>query len=113
MIGYTFETKNLKTGETYYDKCYSVTFLKNFFGESDEVLKAIDKYGKNAFEVKMIMPYETVQALDEVVIEKATKKTVKVKETPNIAEDDKMVAVKEVVVEEEKPKKGRKKKVEE
>ena len=63
MVGYIFETKNLKTGETYLGKRYAVTFDKNFFGEEAE--PAVEKYGRSSFEVKMLAPFETIAKLDE------------------------------------------------
>ena len=117
MFGYIFEVTNNKTGETYLGKRYGVTFDKKYFGEesNDKLAVAIEKYGRPSFSVKMIMPYESPEALDEVFasMQPTSTKKVMTKGTPDKVEDDKMVATEEVVVEEEKPKKGRKKKVEE
>lgn len=62
MIGYIFEVTNKKTGEKYLGKCYSVAFNKNYFGENAE--EAVKKYGKSAFDVKMIMPFEDIKVLN-------------------------------------------------
>ena len=119
MQGYIFEVTNNKTGETYLGKRSAVAFDKTYFGEVDNEKLAIDieKYGRPAFSVKMIRPFETVEALNEVFAEmdKPVKKVI-VKGTPDVVEDDKMVVVEEKVIEEEpteevKPKRGRKKKV--
>lgn len=88
MIGYIFETKNLKTGETYLGKRYAVTFDKNYFGEDAE--PAVEKYGRSAFEVKMIMPYDNQTKLDEAFEEmnKSSKPAKKAKvEEPEVVEE--------------------------
>lgn len=64
MFGYTFETTNKKTGEKYIGKKYAVTFDKNYLGEDEKLAVAIEKYGRPSFEVKMIMPYESPEAVD-------------------------------------------------
>ena len=115
MFGYTFEVTNTKTGDKYTGKKYAVTFDKDYLGEdaNEALAVAIEKYGRPAFEVKMLMPYETQDAVDAAFAEiQPTKKTkrVVVKETPDVAKDDKMVAREEKVVEaepEEKPVKKR------
>ena len=113
MFGYIFEVTNTKTGEIYFGKKYSVTFDKNYLGEdeNEKLAVAVEKYGKPAFEVKMLMPYESQEAVDYafsqmLVPQKSTKKVV-TKGTPDVAKDDVMVATEEKVVE-EKP--ARKKK---
>lgn len=114
MYGYIFETTNTKTGETYLGKRYAVGFDKNYFGEenNDALAVAIEKYGRPAFTVKMIMPFETQAAVDEAFAEmaKPAKKT-KAKVTEDTPEEE---PAQEPVVEEQKPaKRGRKKKTEE
>lgn len=100
MIGYIFEVTNKKTGETYLGKCYSVFFNKNYFGEDAE--PEVQKLGKSMFDVKMIMPYERVELLDEAFEEmKKSHKPLKV------------ATEKEESVEEVKPKRRRTKKSEE
>ena len=47
MFGYILETTNKKTGETYLGKRYAVSFDKYYLGDSEELMTAIDKYGKN------------------------------------------------------------------
>ena len=98
MIGYIFEVTNKKTGETYLGKCYSVFFNKNYFGEDAE--PEVQKLGKSMFDIKMIMPYERVELLDEAFEEmkKARQKVIIKEEEP---------------VEEVKPKRRRKKTEEE
>lgn len=64
MVGYIFETTNKKTGETYLGKRYGVTFDKNYFGDSDDVAIAIEKYGKPSFEVKMLRPCDSIEEVD-------------------------------------------------
>lgn len=79
MYGYIFETTNVNTGETYLGKRYSVKFDKKFFG-IDESL--IEKYGKEAFTVKMVRAFEEQEVLDFVFDEmmKARKPVKKVEE---------------------------------
>ena len=103
MFGYTFEVTNKKTGDTYLGKRYAVSFDKNYFGEevNDKLAVAIEKYGRPSFEVKMIMPYESIEAVDAAFDELKPSKKVK-KEEPIV----------EAPVEEKKPSK-RKKKTEE
>ena len=112
MFGYTFEVTNTKTGETYLGKRYAVAFDRKYFGEeeNDKLAVAIEKYGRPSFTVRMIMPYESPEALDAAFAELQPKKTKKVvvKATPDAIEDDKMIMVEEKVVEEE-PKKAPKK----
>ena len=118
MYGYIFEVTNNKTGETYLGKRYAVSFDKNYFGEveNDKLAIAIEKYGRPSFSVKMIMPFESPEAVDAAFAEMQPNKSTKtvVKATPDKVEDDKIVAVEEKVVEEPaeevKPKRGRKKK---
>lgn len=100
MFGYIFETTNIKTGDVYIGKKYSVAFDKNYLGEdmNDGLAVAIEKYGRPAFVVKMKMPYESKEQID-AVYEALTKK----------AEPKKKVVVSEKEVVEEKPKTTRKK----
>lgn len=71
MFGYIFEVTNKKTGEKYLGKRYAVTFDKNYFGEenNDALAVAIEKNGRPSFEVKMLMPYETPEAIDAAFAE--------------------------------------------
>ena len=94
MVGYIFETTNTKTGETYLDKRYAVTFDKNFLGEGDDVAKAIEKYGRPTFVAKMLMPFEDIAKLDEAFAEmkkssKPAKKEKVVEEEPKAAKKKK------------------------
>ena len=85
MQGYTFEVTNNKTGETYLGKRYAVSFDKNYFGEdaNEKLAVAIEKYGRPSFSVKMLMPYETVAAVDEAFAVMRPQKKVEPKiETP-------------------------------
>ena len=84
MFGYTFEVTNLKTGNKYLGKRYAASFSKDYFGEQDNdaLAKDIEKYGRPSFEVKMIMPYESPEAVDAAFaelkpVEKPKKKVVK------------------------------------
>ena len=88
MYGYIFETTNKNTGETYIGKRYSVKFDKKFFG-IDESL--IEKYGKDAFTVKMVRAFEEQEVLDYVFNEmmkarKPVKKVEEKKEEPKVEE---------------------------
>lgn len=112
MFGYIFETTNNKTGETYIGKRYAVLFDKNYLGDDEKLAIDIEKYGRPAFSVRMVMPYESPEALDAAFADMQPKKVV-VKGKPDKVEDDKIVPVEEKVIEEVKPKRGRKKKVEE
>ena len=105
MIGYIFETTNKQTGETYIGKCYAVTFNKNYFGEDAE--KAVEKYGKSAFEVKMLMPYDDIAKLDKAFEEMSKSRK------PAEKEEVKEEVVEEEVKEKPAPRKRRTKAVEE
>lgn len=112
MVGYIFETTNKKTGEKYLGKRYGVVFDKKFLGNSDDVAIAIEKYGRPTFEVKMLMPYESLEMLDAAFKEmtEASKKEEPKAEEPEVeASAEEPV---EEVVKETKPR-GRKKKIEE
>ena len=100
MIGYIFETTNNKTGEKYLGKRYSVSFDKKYLGEDDNeaLAKSIEKFGRPAFEVKMIMPYESRAEIDNAF--EAMNKEIK-------------KPAQKVVIEEEKPAPRRKRKSEE
>lgn len=98
MYGYIFETTNVNTGETYLGKRYSVKFDKKFFG-IDESL--IEKYGKEAFTVKMVRAFEEQEVLDYVFDEMMKARKPAKKEAPVVEEK------------EEKPRKKRTKAVEE
>lgn len=105
MYGYIFETTNKKTGEKYLGKRFAVTFDKNYFGEAEDekLAVAIEKYGRPSFEVKMLMPFESADALESVFAEMkkpAKKEEKKVEEEVPEAEEP----------EEEKPARRRKKK---
>lgn len=103
MYGYIFETTNNKTGATYIGKRYAVSFDKNYFGEENDERLALDieKYGRPSFVVKMLMPYESKDALDEAFnavkkpVVKQQKKTVK--EEPKVEEPKKEEPVEEEV----------------
>lgn len=103
MYGYIFETTNKKTGEKYIGKRLAVTFDKNYFGEAEDekLAVAIEKYGRPSFEAKMLMPFESADALESVFAE--MKKPAK-KEEKKIEEEV------EKEVPEAKPARGRKKK---
>lgn len=98
MIGYIFETINKKTGEKYLGKRYSVAFDKKYFGEeeNERLAKDIEKYGRPSFESQMIMPYESLDVLNEAF--KSMSKPVIVEEPKD-----------EPVEEKKSSKKGRKK----
>ena len=104
MYGYIFETTNTKTGEKYIGKRYAVLFDKSYLGEEDNtaLAVAIEKYGRPSFSVKMLMPYESKEAVDS-----AYESMIKVEKPEKVEKP-----VEEVEPEVEKPaKKGRKKKV--
>ena len=122
MQGYIFEVTNTKTGETYFGKRGAVSFDKAYFGEADnpKLAIAIEKYGRPSFAVRMIMPFDTIEVMDAVFADMTkTEKKVIVKGTPDKVDNSTMAVFEEKVVEEPveevevKPKKGRKKKVEE
>ena len=110
MIGYIFETTNTKTGETYIGKRYAVSFDKNYLGEvdNDALAKAIEKDGRPAFSVKMLIPFEDMAKLDEAFAgmnksSKPAKKAEKIEkvEEPEVVEEEKKPARKKKAVEEE------------
>lgn len=98
MYGYIFETTNVNTGETYLGKRYSVKFDKKFFGIDESI---IEKYGKEAFTVKMVRAFEEQEVLDYVFNEMMKARKPIKKEAPVVEEK------------EEKPRKKRTKAVEE
>ena len=100
MFGYTFEVTNKRTGETYLGKRYAVSFDRNYFGESENnaLAVAIEKYGRPSFEVKMIMCYESPEAVDAAFAELKPAEKPKKKEKP-VEEKP----IEEVPVEEKKP----------
>lgn len=98
MYGYIFETTNVNTGETYLGKRYSVKFDKKFFGIDESI---IEKYGKEAFTVKMVRAFEEQEVLDYVFDEMMKARKPAKKEAPVVEEK------------EEKPRKKRAKAVEE
>lgn len=96
MFGYIFEVTNKKTGEKYLGKRYAVTFDKNYFGEEENeaLAVAIEKNGRPSFEVKMLMPYDSPEAIDAAFaemkpIEKPKKKIVKEEPESEPAEEKK------------------------
>lgn len=108
MYGYIFETTNTKTGDTYLGKRYAVAFDKKYFGEDEDnaLAVAIEKYGRPAFSVKMIMPAESPEQLDAMFEEmqkasKPSKKSAKKEEMPE-------EVISEPEVEEPKPTKKKK-----
>lgn len=66
MQGYIFEVTNKKTGETYLGKVGAVVFNKDYFGEenNERLAVAIERFGRPSFEVRMLMPYETLDDLE-------------------------------------------------
>ena len=112
MYGYIFEAINTKTGEKYIGKRYAVGFDKNYLGEENNtaLAVAIEKYGRPSFSAKMLMPYDSKDAVDS-----AYESMVKVEKPKKIENPVKPVEEVEEPIEpeEEKPvKKGRKKKTE-
>lgn len=63
MYGYVFLTTNLKSGKKYIGARRSVLFDKNYFGELEEIAKDVHNEGPQSFSVKMLMPYESEEAL--------------------------------------------------
>jgi hypothetical protein len=90
MYGYVFLTENKETGKKYIGIHRAVSFDNKYFGE--EATPDVEKYGASKFSVKMLMPYESEKALVESESYWREKY--------------------EVTAEEEKPKKGRRKKAE-
>ena len=98
MYGYIFETTNIKTGDKYLGKRYAVAFDKDYLGETEnnKLAIAIEKYGRPSFEARMLMPYESQDALDyafaEMNVEPASKKeATKVEEVPDKVPEEKPV----------------------
>ena len=89
MYGYTFAVTNNKTGETYIGKRYAVAFDNKYFGEdeNEELSKAIEKDGKASFSVKMIMPYETKEAVDYAFNEIKPPEKIKRKRAETVKDD--------------------------
>lgn len=64
MVGYVFLTTNSKTGKKLIGKRLSVGFDKNYFGDNSELQDDIAKYGVSGLSVSMLMPYESIEAVD-------------------------------------------------
>ena len=54
MYGYIYETTNLINNKKYIGKRTSKKFLPNYLGSGVLITKAIEKYGKENFTVKLI-----------------------------------------------------------
>lgn len=100
MYGYVFLAKNHITGEQWVGINRAVAFNKHFFGDSDKVIDAVNKYGITKFSVDMLSPAESEEAL--IALEKAYKAKYEVK---SISEPEEPAPV--------NVKKSRKKKTEE
>lgn len=54
MLGYIYETINLINGKKYIGKHKSKEFDKNYYGSGTSLKKALEKYGKENFSIKII-----------------------------------------------------------
>lgn len=54
MFGYIYETTNLIDGKKYIGKHKSKEFDKNYYGSGTSLKKALEKYGKENFSIKII-----------------------------------------------------------
>ena len=61
MYGYIYETTNLINGKKYIGKHKSSKFDKNYYGSGIAINRALNKYGKENFEVRLIEEIETNQ----------------------------------------------------
>lgn len=71
MYGYVFLAKNLVTGDVWVGINRSVAFSKTFFGDKDEIIDAVNRYGITKFTVEMIAPAESEETL--LALERAYK----------------------------------------
>ena len=61
MYGYIYETTNLINGKKYIGKHKSNKFDSNYYGSGTGILKAIEKYGKENFKVRILEEIDTNQ----------------------------------------------------
>ena len=54
MCGYIYDTTNLINGKKYIGKHKSKEFDKNYYGSGTSLKKALEKYGKENFSIKII-----------------------------------------------------------
>lgn len=59
MYGYIYETTNTVNGKKYIGKLSSSKFVKSYLGSGVVLHRAIEKYGKDKFTVKLIEEVET------------------------------------------------------
>ena len=66
MLGYIFLTENSANGKKYIGKRKSVFFDRKYFGNTKELKEDLDKFGSEAFSVKMLRAVENIDALDYI-----------------------------------------------
>ena len=69
MYGYIYKTKNNITNEIYIGQKKSNKFDKNYYGSGKKIKEDIKKYGKNNFNVKLLITANNQKELDELEIE--------------------------------------------
>lgn len=121
MVGYIFKAENTVTKKIYIGKYLSVRFDKKYIGNDPGVLEDVKTYGADKFIVNMLKACETVKDCDmayDAFIKAYNAKSdinyynCEKKATPKPKKEQKIVEDAPIVVE-EKPKKSRKKKVDE
>lgn len=66
MLGYVFITENLENSKKFIGKNLSVTFDANYYGDNEDLLNDVVKYGRNNFKVTMLSACEDPRAVDAV-----------------------------------------------
>ena len=65
MFGYIYETTNLVNGKKYRGKRESKTFILDYYGSGKRLKKAIIKYGRENFDVRIIEKCDNREQLNE------------------------------------------------
>ena len=63
MYGYVYLTENLSNGMKFIGERRAVLFDPKFLGDNESLLADVQKLGPAKFSVKMLMPYESEKAL--------------------------------------------------
>lgn len=66
MLGYIFITENLTNNKKFIGKNLSVIFDANYYGDNEDLLNDVVKYGRNNFKVTMLSACEDPRAVEAV-----------------------------------------------
>lgn len=65
MFGYIYKTTNLLNGKIYIGKKKSPVFIEDYFGSGKLIRRAINQYGAENFQVKLVYWAKTLEELNE------------------------------------------------